>query len=69
MYLLIKLEVYARLLQMLKKDKNKRDNNCTSISQSMLETWRATCVWTLYNFNICYNNARFIFELRIALMR
>jgi len=38
MHLLIKLEVYARLLQILNKNKNKRRDNCTLISQSTLKT-------------------------------
>jgi len=36
--MLIKLEVYTRLLQIFRKDKNKKHNNCILISQNILET-------------------------------
>ncbi len=38
MYLSIKLEVYTRLLQIFRKDKNKKRNNCILISQNILKT-------------------------------
>ncbi len=63
--MLIKSKAYTTIMQIIRKDKDRRRDNYTLILQNTLETWRAICA-ILFIFDICYSNAKSMFELHLA---